>query len=40
MANDRLNEILALEFPALTEDLWKELKDLISAEAEKEEGAV
>jgi len=39
MANDRIAEILALDFSALTEDLWKELKDLISAEAEKEEGA-
>lgn len=32
MENDRLKELLALEFSELTEDTWKELKDLINAE--------
>ena len=32
MANDRLKEILEMEFSALTEDIWKELKDLVEAE--------
>ena len=32
MANDRLKEILEMEFSELTEDDWKELKDLVEAE--------
>ena len=32
MAEDRLVEILKMEFSQLTEDIWKELKDLVEAE--------
>lgn len=32
MANDRLKEILKMDFSGLTEDIWKEFKDLVEAE--------
>ena len=38
MANDRIREIFALEFSALTEDLWKELIDLVSVVLTEKEG--
>jgi len=33
MANDRLKEILEKDFADLTEDEWKEVKDLVAAVA-------
>jgi hypothetical protein len=36
MPNDRIQEILSLDFSALTEELWRELQSLISAEIEAE----
>jgi len=33
MANDRLKEILEKDFADLTEDEWKEVRDLVSAVA-------
>jgi len=38
MAEDRIKEILSKSFSELTEDLWKELQDLISALVEAEGG--
>ena len=43
MANDRLKELLEKELADLTEDEWKEVRDLVSAVAgieleKKEEG--
>ena len=43
MANDRLKELLEKDFADLTEDEWKEVRDLVSAavgiELEKKEEA-
>ena len=38
MSEDRIKEILGKPFSELNEDAWKELQDLISAQAEAEEG--
>ena len=37
MSQDRIKELLGKPFSELTEELWKELQDLVSAAAEAEE---